>query len=154
MSSPVRAPRDGVIRVVLADDDRHILESIRLLINRQPELQVVGEAGDGLRVIELADELDPDAAVVDLHMPQLDGVSAVARLRSDHPHLCLIALTGDPSEPLHAAARDAGADAVLPKSDLIERLVDRLAALRRQEPAEHQSSRALSGGLAELREPA
>jgi DNA-binding NarL/FixJ family response regulator len=145
MSTEARAPRDGVIRVVLADDDRHFLESIRLLIDRQPELQVVGEAGDGLRVIELADELTPDAAVIDLHMPQLDGVTAVSRLRSDHPHLCLIALTGDPSEPLHAAAREAGADAVILKSDLIEGLVERLAALRRADP--EPAASASSDGL-------
>ncbi len=69
--------------------------------------------------------------MLDLHMPQLDGVAAVARLRQDHPQLCLIALTGDPSEPLHAAAREAGADAVLLKGELVERLVERLAALRR-----------------------
>lgn len=121
---------EGVIRVLLADDDARFLGSIRVLIDRQPELQVVGEALDGLEAIELADELRPDAAVVDLHMPQLDGVTAVARLRQDHPHLCLIALTGDDSEQLHAAAREAGADAVLLKGELIGGLVERLAALR------------------------
>jgi len=120
----------GVIRVLLADDDPNFLDSIRVLIERQPELQVVGQAPDGLRAIELADELDPDAAVVDLHMPLLDGVSAVSRLRNDHPQLCLIALTGDPSEPLHEAVREAGADAVILKGDLIDGLVERLAAVQ------------------------
>jgi len=120
----------GVIRVLLADDDPNFLESIRVLIERQPELHVVAQAPDGLRAIELADELYPDAAVLDLHMPLLDGVSAVARLRTDHPQLCLIALTGDPSEPLHAAVREAGADAVILKGDLIDGLVERLAAVQ------------------------
>jgi DNA-binding NarL/FixJ family response regulator len=121
---------DGGIRVLLADDDPRFLESVRVLIDRQPELQVIGQAPDGLGAIELADQLHPDAAVLDLHMPQLDGVTAVARLRRDHPSLCLIALTGDPSESLHAAAREAGADAVLLKGELVEGLVERLAALR------------------------
>ena len=120
----------GVIRVLLADDDPNFLESIRVLIERQPELHVVAQAPDGLRAIELADEVYPDAAVLDLHMPLLDGVSAVARLRTDHPQLCLIALTGDPSEPLHAAVREAGADAVILKGDLIDGLVERLAAVQ------------------------
>jgi CheY-like chemotaxis protein len=62
-------------------------------------------------------------------MPQLDGVSAVARLRSDHPELCLIVLTGDPDEGLHRAALAAGADAVLQKHELAQALLDRLAAL-------------------------
>ena len=118
------------IRVLLADDDPAFLESIRVLIDRQPELRVVASAEDGLRAIELADELAPDAAVLDLHMPQVDGVSAVARLRADHPHLCLIALTGDESPALHHAARTAGADAVLLKGTLIENLVERLAGIR------------------------
>src|SRR5438477_3501941 len=112
---------NGAIRVVLADDDADYLQSIRALVDGLPELHVVGSALDGLRVIELADELDPDAAVVDLHMPLLDGVAACARLRRDHPQLCLIALTGDPSRDLHEAAREAGADAVLLKGDLVER---------------------------------
>lgn len=125
------AAPDGVIRVLLADDDPPFLESLGMLIDQQPELQVIGQALDGLEAIELADHLDPDAAVLDLHMPRIDGVTAVARLRQDHPNLCLIAITGDPSEPLHAAAREAGADAVLLKGELVEGLVERLAAVRR-----------------------
>jgi len=126
----MEAAADGRIRVVLADDDAAYLESLRLLIDRQPELAVVGAAGNGLRAIELVDELAPDAAVIDLHMPLLDGVSAVARIRRDHPSLCLIALTGDPEPALHRAARDAGADGVMLKNELVENLVDRLAAVR------------------------
>jgi DNA-binding NarL/FixJ family response regulator len=138
MTSPVES-REGQIRVLLADDDPLFLNSIRVLIDRQPELQVVGEAADGLQAVELAEELHPDAAVVDLHMPQLDGVTAVARLRADHPNICLIALTGDNSESLHEAVREAGADAVLLKGELIEGLVERLAGLRRSQTASGQS---------------
>jgi two-component system, NarL family, response regulator LiaR len=118
------------VQVLLADDDGSFVESLRPLIEQQPELTVVGAAHDGLAAIELADDLDPDAVVIDLHMPLLDGVSAVARLRRDHPHLCLIALTGDDAPELHQAVSDAGADAVLLKADLVETLVERLSALR------------------------
>jgi DNA-binding NarL/FixJ family response regulator len=114
----------------LADDDGSFLESLRPLIEHQPELTVVGTAANGLAAIELADELAPDAIVIDLHMPLVDGVTAVARLRKDHPSLCLIALTGDPDGRLHLAVAEAGADAVLQKADLVDTLVDRLAALR------------------------
>lgn len=119
----------GMIRVLLADDDQPFLEALSPLIERQPELAVVGRACDGLAAIELADELSPDAVVIDLHMPLLDGVTAVARLRKDHPSLCLIALTGDPTPELHQAVRDAGADAVLLKGTLVDALVERLAAV-------------------------
>jgi two-component system nitrate/nitrite response regulator NarL len=118
------------IRVLIADDDGVFLRSLHALIDRQPELAVVGTALDGLEAIELADDLDPDAVVIDLHMPLLDGVTAAARLRRDHPHLCLIALTGDDAPALHQAVREAGADEVLLKSELIGGLVERLAAAR------------------------
>jgi DNA-binding NarL/FixJ family response regulator len=116
------------IRVLIADDDRVFLASLEQLIESQPELAVVGAANDGLEAIELADGLNPDAVVIDLHMPLLDGVTAAARLRRDHPNICLIALTGDEAPALHQAVREAGADEVLLKTELVEGLVERLAA--------------------------
>ena len=118
------------IQVLIADDDRSFLESLRDLIDRQPELAVVGAATDGLQAIELAEGLHPDAVVIDLHMPLLDGVTAAARLRHDHPNICLIALTGDEAPALHRAVRDAGADEVLLKTELVEGLLERLATVR------------------------
>jgi DNA-binding NarL/FixJ family response regulator len=121
---------DHQIRVLIADDDGGFLRSLHELIDRQPELTVIGMAGDGLEAIELAEHLDPDAVVLDVHMPLLDGVSAAARLRRDHPNLCLIALTGDEAPALHRAIREAGADEVLLKSELVEGLLERLATVR------------------------
>ena len=118
------------VQVLLADDDSRFLESLRVLIDGQPHLMVAGTAGDGLEAIELADQLDPDAVVLDLHMPLLDGVSAAARLRRDHPSVCLIALTGDEEPALHRAVREAGADEVLLKTQLVEGLIERLSTLR------------------------
>ena len=120
----------GTIRVLLADDDAPFLDALSPLIERQPELAVVGTACDGLAAIELADKLSPDAVVIDLHMPRLDGVSAIARLRRDHPSMCLVALTGDPHPALHQAVAAAGADAVLLKDEFVDALVGRLAALK------------------------
>lgn len=122
--------KDGPIKVLLADDDELFLASLRSLIDRQPELAVIAAARNGIEAIELADSLSPDAAVIDLHMPLLDGVSAVTRLRHDHPSLCLIVLTGDSDARLHVAAATAGADAVLEKHEMARGLVDRLARVR------------------------
>ena len=118
------------IRVLVADDDRSFVSSLRELIDRQPELEVVATAVDGLQAIELAEDLEPDAVVLDLHMPLLDGVSTAARLRRDHPSICLIALTGDDASPLHRAVREAGADEVLLKNELLDVLVERLTGAR------------------------
>jgi DNA-binding NarL/FixJ family response regulator len=117
------------IKVLLADDDDAFTRSLRALIDRQPELSVVGVAPHGLAAIELVDELAPDAVVMDIHMPLLDGVSAVARLRRDHPHLCLIALTGDETPALHRAVSEAGADGVMLKTEMLEQLLERLTSV-------------------------
>jgi DNA-binding NarL/FixJ family response regulator len=121
---------DAPIKVLVADDDGPFLEALRALIDRQPELSVVAAARNGLEAIELADAVGPDAVVIDVHMPLLDGASAVARLRRDHPSLCLIAITGDADPKLHRSVAEAGADAVLRKDELARVLVDRLAGLR------------------------
>ena len=126
---------DAPINVLLADDDDGFRTSLRELVDRQPELQVVAAVRDGIEAITLADELNPDAAVIDLHMPQLDGVTAIARLRQDHPSLCLIALTGDDDAGLHEAVRRAGADAVLQKGEMVEMLIERLRRLRPARPS-------------------
>ena len=121
---------ESSIRVLIADDDAGFLDSLQELIDRQPELHVIGSAANGLEAIELAELLGPDAVVLDLHMPLLDGVSAAARLRRDHPSLCLIALTGDDAPALHRAVREAGADEVLLKAELVGGLLERLTTAR------------------------
>jgi DNA-binding NarL/FixJ family response regulator len=124
------AAAQTTIRVLLADDDERYLDSLRLLVEGQPELSVVAQATDGLGAIELADRYDIDAAVIDIHMPLVDGVTAVARLRHDHPNLCLIAITGDHEPELLRAVEEAGADAVLLKEELVETLIERLYSVR------------------------
>ena len=130
MTSTTTEATAARIRVLIADDDGSFRSALQKLIDRQPELAVVAAASNGLEAIELAENLSPDAVVIDLHMPLLDGVTAAARLRHDHPNVCLIALTGDDAPKLHDAVKDAGADGVLLKSELVEGLVERLASVR------------------------
>jgi DNA-binding NarL/FixJ family response regulator len=124
----------GQIRVLLVDDDELFLASLAALVDRQPELAVSGTVSDGVAALDRVEEEEPDAVVIDLHMPLLDGVSTVARLRRDRPSLCLIAITGDDAPALSRAAREAGADDVLLKSELVEGLVARLRATVRSAP--------------------
>jgi DNA-binding NarL/FixJ family response regulator len=121
---------NAAIRVLLADDDEDYAASLGRLIDEQPELRVVGVAHDGVETVRLAEELEPDAVVVDLHMPLLHGVDAVERIRRKYPHVCLIAVTGDPDENLHQAATNAGADGVLVKGEIVAALVDRIRSGR------------------------
>ena len=117
---------EGQIRVLLVDDDEGFLASLAELVERQPELSVAGAVSNGIAALDLVDRDEPDAVVIDLHMPLLDGVSTVARLRHDRPSLCLIAITGDDGAQLRRAAKDAGADDVLLKQELLDALVSRL----------------------------
>ena len=121
----------AVVRVLIADDDETYLVSLRGVIEAQGGLRVIGEARDGLEAIELTEQLGPDALVIDPHMPRLDGLAAIARLRRDYPSLCLIALTGDPAPSMHQAASAAGADGVFLKGEFLEKLLARLAAVKR-----------------------
>jgi DNA-binding NarL/FixJ family response regulator len=119
-------PARSSIRVLLADDDERYRESLRALVEEQPELSVVAQAANGLEAIRAADGIEIDAAVIDVHMPVVDGVTTVAKLRRDHPNLCVIAITGDRDSRLLRAVEEAGADAVLLKEELVETLVERL----------------------------
>ena len=116
----------GQIRVLLVDDDVPFLTSLAELVESQPELHVAGAVSDGVAALERVEDEEPDAVVIDLHMPLLDGVSTVARLRRDRPSLCLIAITGDDAPALRLAAKEAGADDVLLKAELVEGLATRL----------------------------
>ena len=111
---------------MLVDDDVQFLASLAELVGRQPELLVTGAVSDGVAALERVDLEEPDAVVIDLHMPLLDGISTVARLRRDRPSLCLIVITGDEAPALRHAAQEAGADVVLLKQELIDGLVARL----------------------------
>jgi DNA-binding NarL/FixJ family response regulator len=120
------ARQEGRIRVLLVDDDDAYLEALVELVGRQPELEVTAAVSNGIAALDQVEADQPDAVVIDLHMPLLDGVSTVARLRRDRPTLCVIAVTGDDAPELRAAAREAGADEVLLKRELLDALVGRL----------------------------
>src|SRR5689334_19223865 len=124
----------AAIRVLIADDDGAYLESLRALIESHPELTVIGVAHDGQEAIELTDRLEAEAVVLDLHMPRVDGVEAVRRLREEHRSLCLIALTGDSDPELRSAAANAGADGVFLKTQLLDNLLASLARARGELP--------------------
>ena len=80
----------GKIRVVLADDQEMVRDGIGALLSSAPDIELVGEAGDGLRAVELAAELNPDVVVMDIRMPGMDGLTAAGRIigpefRADAP---------------------------------------------------------------------
>jgi DNA-binding NarL/FixJ family response regulator len=106
------------LRVFLADDHAVLRAGLRLLINSQPDLEVVGEAGDGeeavRRVIALAGAGAVDVVVLDIGMPQLNGLEALRRLKAAFPRLAVLILTMHASEPyLFQVIQAGGAGYVL-----------------------------------------
>jgi DNA-binding NarL/FixJ family response regulator len=81
------------IRVLLVDDHSVVREGLRILLSRDPDLEVVGEAADGAEAIEQARQLRPDVVVMDLLMPVLDGIAATRAIRTQLPETEVLALT-------------------------------------------------------------
>ena len=98
------------LRIVIADDQASVREGLVLLLGGLPGIEVVGAAADGEQALELVAEHEPDAILLDLHMPVLDGIGAIRRLTAEHPGVAIVVLTtyADDSsvlDALHAGAR-------------------------------------------------
>lgn len=80
-------------RIVLAEDHTTVREGIKMLVNAQPDMEVIGEAADGLGAITQTRALDPDLVVMDISMPELNGLKATEKLRQEFPDLKILTLT-------------------------------------------------------------
>jgi DNA-binding NarL/FixJ family response regulator len=121
------------VRVLLVDDQALFREALATLLEVRAEIEVVGEAGNGVEALDRVPALRPDVVLMDLHMPVLDGIGATRRLRVEHPDVRVLALTTfDDDEDVFAALR-AGAVGYLLKDVSSERLVEALLAAARGE---------------------
>jgi len=112
--------------LLLADDEAMVRRGLRLVLETEDDLEVVGEAADGIEAIEEANRLHPDVVLMDVRMPRLDGVEACRRLVEDSQAKVVVLTTFDLDEHLFAAVR-AGASGFLLKASPPEELV---AAIR------------------------
>jgi DNA-binding NarL/FixJ family response regulator len=113
-----------VIRVAIADDQALVRSGFRLILEGRPDLEVVGEAEDGDQAVELTRRLEPDVLLLDVRMPNLDGIEATRRIVSDgSPTRIVILTTFDLDDYVHDAIR-AGASAFLLKDVRPGDLVD------------------------------
>lgn len=82
-----------MIRILLADDHALVRQGFRMILSAQPDMEIVGEAGNGREAVELAEKLKPDVAVMDVAMPELNGVEATRRLNTVSPRTRVLALS-------------------------------------------------------------
>ncbi|MER5835670.1 response regulator transcription factor [Streptomyces sp. NPDC002130] len=129
------APREtGAIRILLADDHALVRRGVRLILDQQPDLHVVAEAGDGAEAIELARAHDVDLAVLDIAMPRLTGLQAARELAALTPGLRILMLTMHDNEQYFFQALKAGASGYVLKSVADRDLVAACRAAMRDEP--------------------
>ena len=122
-----------MIRLLLVDDQALFREGLRTLLSLHEDLQVVGEAGNGLEALAAADELRPDVVLMDLRMPVLDGVAATRRLLAAHPASRVIVVTTFDDDELVFDGLRAGAVGYLLKDVSSDKLVEAIRAAARGE---------------------
>ena len=119
------------LRVVVADDEHDVCLMLRMQLGAQPDIEVVGAAADGSEALELCRELGPDAVVMDLLMPVMNGFQAIETLQQELPGVAVVAYTGVAGEFVRTEMERMQVPLVLKSGDVTP-LVD---AIRRAAPA-------------------
>lgn len=117
------------IRVLLVDDHAILREGIRYLLSASGEVDVIGEAPDGVEALEMVDRLRPDAVLMDIAMPRMNGIEATTELKRRHPHLPVLILSMYDSEEYVLPILKAGASGYVLKRAAAQELVSALKAV-------------------------
>ena len=124
-------PRMEKIRILLVDDHMVVRIGLRALIDSEPDLQVAGEAGNGVEAIEQVRALQPDVVVMDIAMPEMDGLEATRRIRSEHPACPVLILTVHAQEKYLFPVLKAGGAGYVLKSTVDTELLDAIRTVAR-----------------------
>lgn len=112
------------IKVILADDHKIVLEGLRNLLDKRPDVEVVADAGDGRSTVELARKLCPDLVVMDVTMPDMNGIDATRRILSENPQIKVIGLSMHSDRRFVVEMLKAGASGYLLKDCAFEELAN------------------------------
>jgi DNA-binding NarL/FixJ family response regulator len=123
-----------VTTVLIADDHGVVRGGLRLLLERQPGIEVVGEANDGAEAVEQALALRPDLAILDVSMPRLTGLQATSEIKAHAPEVDVLVLSMHDDERYVFEALKAGASGYVLKREADQDLVDAVRAISRGEP--------------------
>jgi DNA-binding NarL/FixJ family response regulator len=123
------------IRVVLADDHALVRQGIRQFLEIADDIEVVAEASDGNKALQLVEELRPDVALLDIQMPGLSGVEATRQIKARFPEVRVLILTAYQDDPYVFALLQAGADGYLLKTLEVDDLLRAVRAVQRGESA-------------------
>jgi DNA-binding NarL/FixJ family response regulator len=124
----------SAVRVLVADDHEVVLEGVRALIERQPDLEVCGLAANGREAVELAQKTKPDVVVLDMSMPELDGLDVIRLLKKTLPATEVVVFSAHSSEEMVEEVFDAGAKSYIEKSEASQDLVTAIRSLAEHKP--------------------
>lgn len=117
-------------RIMLADDHELLRSGIRKLLESIENYSVIGEAGDGLELLEQLKRVKPDIAIIDIKMPNLDGLEATREIKRNYPEVKVLILTMYKEKEYRDQALSAGAEGYLLKEDVDSKLLDAVATIR------------------------
>jgi DNA-binding NarL/FixJ family response regulator len=117
------------IRILLADDHAVVRQGFRMILGAQPDMEIVGEAGNGREAVELAERLKPEVVVMDVSMPELNGIEATRRLAASTPHTRVLALSMHKDSVYVREILRAGARGYLLKDSVAADLVSAVRAV-------------------------
>jgi DNA-binding NarL/FixJ family response regulator len=120
---------DGTMRLFIADDHGIVREGLKSLLRHHPEMEVVGEAATGTETIDLARTINPDAVIMDIHMPGLDGIEASRQILRDNPKIRILALAGDLSSMALSQGVQAGIKGFMLKESMFSELIEAITAV-------------------------
>lgn len=121
-------------RLLLVDDHAMVREGLRAILEDYEDLSIVGLASNGVEAVSMAVESNPDVILMDVNMPEMDGIEATKRIKAARPAAIVIGLSVNNSPPVMAAMKEAGAAAFVSKDAAGEQLYDAIAALTRRPP--------------------
>lgn len=124
---------EATIRVVLIDDHELLRRGMKTMLDREDDIEIVGEGSDGMEALELVDELLPDVVIMDVIMPKMDGIEATRALKNAHPRVGVVVLSGHDERQFVFDALKAGASGYLLKTAQLTEVVTTVRSVARGE---------------------
>jgi DNA-binding NarL/FixJ family response regulator len=111
-------------QVLIIDDSPQVRKRIAALLNESPQIRIAGEAGSGREAIEAVAQVRPDTVLLDIRLPDQNGIALLKQFKADYPQMTVIMLTNLDDSRYRNACRNLGADYFLSKADEFESIVD------------------------------
>ena len=140
-------------RLLITDDHSLVREGLRAMLEKEPSIEVIGEATNGLEAIEMCNELQPDIVLMDVRMPEMDGLTATKEIKHRHPTICVLIVTTHENPDYLLEAIRVGAAGYVLKDSSRQRLISSVKrALEGENPLDQELATELLRRMAKMQE--